>query len=355
MTRRSRLVLSSIGLALSFVLLAAIGLATWHVRQLGSTRVIQLPKEIDGVTGLAFTERCDFMLVVGGNPLGTWNEPGPIASVRLSTGSVEAIDKDSSHHMKGGWAISDDGETVVYGVCDRGVLDHGDPADQVRVWSVREGRRLATFDVPSLAGIAFSPDGRQLIEGRLDRDLKKSVDYRDVVTGKVGRHIDLGVGYGGIVRSGREFLLAGEASKNRRAIEVRLLASGEPIGRSLELGDLGLATSTSSPLMVTKELGGFNVREVPSGRVVRAVKSGREQVVEMVLSREGDLFAILSPAPLPPVVELFSVETGTKLATWPIGGRTPFEEVSALAFVPGEDTLAIGTTSGRIELHPFRR
>lgn len=107
--------------------------------------------------------------------------------------------------------------------------------------------------------------------------------------------------------------------------------------------------------MVTKELGGFNVREVPSGRVVRAVKSGREQVVEMVLSREGDLFAILSPAPLPPVVELFSVETGTKLATWPIGGRTPFEEVSALAFVPGEDTLAIGTTSGRIELHPFRR
>lgn len=253
-------------------------------------------------------------------------------------------------------AISDDGELVALGTRHDQEFLNSKPAEKVQVLSLRRAERDAEFDVKSLDGLAFTSDGRRLVEGRQPAG---RIEYRDLATGTITTSIPASEGFRSLQRAGPDLLLEfcspDRASPGRACTIVqRRLATGELVGSPLGSDQYHAATTPRTAIIAVPDGGlkGVTVRSLPNGNVLRniAVPNGNEWAV--ALSSDGELLAIVSyDAANRHSVDIFSIASGARLRTW----NMATEVATCVAFVPGSDTLAVGTGRGGIELHPFRR
>jgi hypothetical protein len=361
--RRKAVVAISVSLVVLLLLVGGAGYTAWSEHLRMRPRFLQVSKQ--GIGSIYVNERGDLAAVVAGDKL--FMDPlGPVRSVRLDTGVEIGELEDSVDKITGGLAVSDDGELVAVGISSRARRGKTSPVDRVETWSLRQAKRVAGFPVDGLSGIAFTPDGEQLVEGRAPSLINLSdpipagrIEYRDLGTGEITRSLPVSKNFRWIERAGQNLLLeicATDQNKIdlRGALKVRILATGELIEPSLDLADLSVATAARAAVFATfdEKWTKVVVRSLPSGRTLRAIGLGYELGSDIALSPDGEhLATICYDAPRNTFVDLFRVSTGERLRTWSFGRH----EVTAVTFMPHTDTLAIGTTTGRLELHPFRR
>jgi len=323
--------------------------AAWRVYERRRTRVLVFSGGV--VEHLTFNDRDDVMTVI---EEGRVHFVDPERSDPLGDGAGSVTSSSENREflgygagIAGGWATSDDGERMAYGFCSGASGFRTSKAERVEVWSVRYAQRLASYAVSSLSGIAFSPDGKQLIEGKDDG----AIEYRDLSTGAITKRVAVARS-SRIERISRGCLLLNSYWYGKRVWELRSLA-GDPLltsSGSVNWVEAQHDFSGRRPLVVQVEEAGVVVRSVPSGHVFSTIKIVRNDCLAVALSDEGEFVAIsFRPGTRRECVELFSVETGAKLGHWDLASGCAF----ALAFMHQRNVLAIGTESGKVELHPF--
>ncbi|MEZ0227272.1 MAG: hypothetical protein ACAI25_01500, partial [Planctomycetota bacterium] len=215
MTRRARFALAACVLVL-LLLAAGAGAAAWK-RHLSPTADAAARAARDPAHPLQRSGRSPAVLNVEFE-LGV---SGPLRVIDPGTGA-ERFEVPGSRFMNG-FAASDDGEVVAFGKHGVPRLERGthSAVDRVEVWSLRDGRLIAGYAVPSLAGLAFTPDGRTLIEGRADG----TIERRDIATGAISSMVAVRDGFSLLRRAGRTHLLL-DPARDEMGREVLSLHTG---------------------------------------------------------------------------------------------------------------------------------
>ncbi|HTU92216.1 MAG TPA: sigma-70 family RNA polymerase sigma factor [Gemmataceae bacterium] len=214
---------------------------------------------------------------------------------RESCCAIYTITEDRCYlNMKGGYALSPDGNTLAAGSYN---------ADEVWLWDVRTGKAtklpgLSGKDALHLQDVAFSPDGRLLASGGLD----EAIHIWDVRQGKEVRQIE----------------------KSNRGNGLRLLFS--PDGKTLACGTLGQAT--------------LHLWDVASGKERRVLDNQWDGIRPEAFSPDGKvLAAVTEPSQKQEtLVRLFDMTTGKELCRHS-GHRAG---IGAVAFSPDGKLVASG-------------
>jgi WD40 repeat protein len=201
--------------------------------------------------------------------------------------------------------------------------------------------------VDTAPGVAFSPDGRRLAEGRCDG----TIVIADAQDGRVIRRIHVGSPAGPVAYTRDGSLLAADAG-GRVVLLDPATASIRATGPSVAPGRLAFSPRGNVLAVETQE-GGLELWNFATGRTRRLIRGSQSAVPinALAFSPDGGQLAVALGTDLPgrPGLELLDADDGRVLAS----RQVPADDA---AFSPDGSALAVaetplnGTSGGRIVL-----